>query len=118
MTSKRDLARFDKLQRIGCIACRQLGFYAPADVHHVLTGGRRTGHQDTIPLCPYHHRGVCFVNNGVDMGPSLANGSKPFHARFGTQAKLLAQVNKMLEPIKPYTQTGLNEGPYLPKVKA
>lgn len=115
--TKRDLARFDKLQRIGCIACRQLGVYSQADVHHILSGGRRTGHQATIPLCPYHHRGVGCVGAAI-MGPSLANGSKPFHERFGTQAELLAMVNKMLEPIKPYPQTGLNEGPYLPKVKA
>lgn len=93
--NKRDLSRFDALQRLGCIACHILGVYSAPDVHHVLTGGRRTGHQETIPLCPYHHRGV---NPGVIsiqdfMGPSLANGSKPFHKRFGTQAELLERVN-------------------------
>lgn len=95
MTSRRDLSRFDKLQRIGCIACRILGVYSLADVHHVLTGGRRTGHQDTIPLCPWHHRGVLPPHE--DLGPSLANGSKPFHARFGRQEELLKQVNELIE---------------------
>lgn len=107
MTSKRDLSRFDALQRIGCIACRILGVHSQADVHHVLTGGRRTGHQDTIPLCPYHHRGVLpasFIHLGgdpekydsFDAGPSLANGSKPFHARFGRQEELLQMVNSLI----------------------
>jgi hypothetical protein len=103
VTSKRDLSRFDQLQRIGCIACRILGVFSQADVHHVLTGGRRTGHQDTIPLCPYHHRGVigCVmgVENGkpaFDPGPSLANGSKTFHKFFGTQQELLAHVNQLI----------------------
>ena len=95
MATKRDLHRFDKLQRLGCIACRILGFYTQPDVHHVLSGGRRTGHQNTIPLCPWHHRGI---RPGVltpdYLGPSLANGSKPFHARFGTQKQLLDKVNK------------------------
>lgn len=94
MTSRRDLSRFDKLQRLGCIACRILGVYSFADVHHILTGGRRTGHQDTIPLCPWHHRGVLPPHE--DMGPSLANGSKPFHARFGRQEELLAKVNDLI----------------------
>jgi Recombination enhancement, RecA-dependent nuclease len=96
--TKADLARFDALQRIGCICCRILGVYSQADMHHVLTGGRRTGHKDTIPLCPYHHRGVvAFPRGSFDPGPSLANGSKPFHARFGTQKELLAKVNELIK---------------------
>lgn len=97
--NKRDLARFDKLQRYGCVACRILGFYSAPDVHHVLSGGRRTGHQATLPLCPYHHRGMLpsEAQWHLDMGPSLANGSKPFHARFGTQSELLDKVNRELK---------------------
>lgn len=94
MTSRRDLSRFDQLQRIGCIACRILGVFSQADVHHVLSGGRRQGHQATIPLCPWHHRGVLPPHQ--DMGPSLANGSKPFHAKFGRQEELLAKVNELI----------------------
>jgi hypothetical protein len=99
MTSKRDIARFDALQRIGCIACRILGFYSAPDVHHVLSGGRRTGHQNTFGLCPFHHRGVTgnWTREVIArMGPSLANGSKPFHSRFGTQQELLAKVNELI----------------------
>lgn len=92
--TKADLRRFDALQTLGCIACRILGVYSLPDIHHVLTGGRRTGHQATIPLCPWHHRGVLPPHQ--DLGPSLANGSKPFHARFGKQEELLAKVNGLI----------------------
>lgn len=95
MVNKSDLARFDKLQRIGCICCRMAGHgYAIPEVHHVLSGGRRIGHQATLPLCPHHHR---FPNNKTVHGPSLADGSKLFHAHWGTQLELLAKVNSIIE---------------------
>ena len=101
--TKRDLKRFDALRRIGCIACRLSGVFSQADIHHVLSGGRRKGHQATIPLCPWHHRGVpptpgyTAEDDTRLRGPSLAHGSKPFHAKFGTQQELLAKVNKMIK---------------------
>ena len=93
--TKADIARFDALHRIGCICCRKAGsgFRAP-DIHHILCGGRRIGNQATIPLCPEHHR---FPSNGTVVGPSLADGSKPFHARWGTQLALLAEVNELIK---------------------
>lgn len=100
MSTKAEIRRFQALQRLGCIACHVLGFFSPPDIHHILSGGRRTGHKDTIPLCPYHHRGVItgtMVYPELIYGPSLANGSKPFHERFGTQAALLALTNELLE---------------------
>lgn len=95
MSTKAEQARFRRLVDLGCICCKILGFYSVPEIHHILSGGRRIGHMSTLPLCIYHHRGVPI---GIDdptviMGPSLANGSKPFHARFGTQAELLKIVN-------------------------
>ena len=89
--TKLDDRRFQRFQDIGCIACRQHGEYRQADVHHLLSGGRRRGHEFTIPLCPYHHRNV-----GVGIGPSLACGSKPFHEAFGSDEELLARTNRLL----------------------
>ncbi len=43
-----------------CCLCRHLGLGAtPAEVHHVRArhGWGRSSHEDTIPLCPTHHRG-------------------------------------------------------------
>lgn len=89
--------RFQQLQELGCVCCRQAGCgYVPPDIHHILDGGRRKSHDDTIPLCPYHHRGIQ-SEFGVYPGPSLADGKKPFEAEWGTQKELLRKVNQYLK---------------------
>ena len=81
--TKKDLARFRKLQDIGCIACRYDGHNGvPADIHHLLNG-YRIGHSATIPLCPWHHSGVLdgsFECDRVRMNPSLANHKRGLEA--------------------------------------
>jgi hypothetical protein len=90
-----DLERFRKLQALGCIACRnRLGQYAEPDIHHLLSGGRRRGHQYTIPLCPPHHRGVGHIPELH--GPSLALAPRRFRQEFGSDEELLAQVNELI----------------------
>lgn len=92
--TKLDARRFLKLVELGCIACIKAGSgYRAPDIHHVLRGGRRIGHQATLPLCPEHHR---FPSNGKVVGPSLADGSKVFEAKWGTQKDLLIEVNAMI----------------------
>ena len=102
MTTKADRARFDAFRRIGCVACGMEGaMYRAADVHHLLSGGRRRGHQYTVPLCEWHHRGV--PNDGVTMkletqllGPSLALTPRKFRERYGTDEELLAYTNRLI----------------------
>ena len=53
------------------------------------------GHDFTIPLCPYHHRGV-IQDFEVWKGPSLADGKKPFVEHYGTELELLEKVNNLL----------------------
>ncbi len=98
--TKADLARFDAFRRIGCVACRKedLGI-TPADVHHLLSGGRRLGHQHSIPLCPWHHRGAAIGSRrdmAANYGPSLAHGSKAFRARYGSDEHLLEYTNDLI----------------------
>ncbi len=94
--TKADRERFEKLQRLGCVCCRKAGSgYRAPDIHHVLSGGRRMGHQYTLPLCPDHHRWPGHKNGAV-VGPSLADGSKKFEAYWGTQLELLAEVNALI----------------------
>jgi len=105
--NKMDRARFDMLRRIGCIACRKDGHRNDQiDVHHLTEGGRRLGHQQTIPLCPWHHRGVIpFLPYPVEQkylhltAPSLAVSRRDFEAKYGTQRELLDEVNKLLEAV-------------------
>ena len=100
MTSKRDLARYRKLQEIGCICCCILGIPGvPGDIHHIVDKGYRRlsgGNSSTLCLCPYHHRHASAAGADSRYGPSLAHGSKLFAARWGSQRELLARVNDML----------------------
>jgi hypothetical protein len=101
MTTKADLSRFQALERIGCIACHMQDRWTASDVHHVLSGGKRKGHQYTIPLCPWHHRGVTSAGySRKDMhdiaGPSLALNPKAFHGEFGDDEGLLTLTNQLI----------------------
>lgn len=98
--TKAQQARFDAIKASGCIVCalRGLNRVYP-EIHHLLSGGRRRGHDFTIGLCPWHHRAVPFgdwMNHArcrADLGPSLAEGSKTFHAEHGSDEYLLAAQN-------------------------
>lgn len=102
--TKAETAHIERIKRGWCACCqanRKRGLATAdgegCDAHHVLSGGRRRGHLDTLGLCPYHHRGVIpagFATQAIAvrcLGPSLAHGSKPFRAFYGSDADLLAQ---------------------------
>ena len=101
-----DIERFAKLHALGCIVSRV--FYdrwEPAEIHHLVEGRKRLGHQFTIPLSPWFHRGV---PPRMDMrpseateqiGPSLAISKRKFVERFGTERELLKQTDKLIEDI-------------------
>ena len=99
--TKADKARFLAFQEIGCVACAQDYRFALADAHHLLSGGRRKGHQYTIPLCPWHHRGVPpegFAIGGAELilGPSLALSPKRFRDEYGDDDLLLTFTNERI----------------------
>ena len=101
MTTKADQARFNAFQRIGCVACHMSDRWSPADVHHLLSGGRRRGNRYTIPLCPWHHRGLPAAGQSLkDMrdlfGPSLALTSKDFRGEYGDDEGLLALTDGLI----------------------
>lgn len=80
--------------QLGCVVCHLQGFPGtPAEVHHLLRGGRRIGHLHTIPLCsPGHHRN----------GDGVKKISRhPFKARFeqayGTEEELLAKTRELVK---------------------
>ena len=95
--TKAQIARWQRFQDIGCICCWQIGKYSEPEVQHLLSGGRRRGHDFTIPLCPYHHRGIGRINGE----PSMAQGTKPFRERYGSDSSLLALTNELLERREP-----------------
>lgn len=102
----KDRNRWARFPDVGCVACRLSGKRnQQTEVHHLNKGGmagrERRGHQETIPLCAFHHRAIPpepFNREWarLNLGPSLAEGSKPFRARYGTDDELLALTNKWL----------------------
>lgn len=95
--------RMDALSKMPCIASVLLGFKQPfkTEVHHITSGGRRLGHDFTIPLNSWTHRGVLKsgytqVSMTLAYGPSLALSKRAFVAHYGTELELLEIVNKKL----------------------
>lgn len=103
--TKADKRRFQLLQEVGCIPCRMRGLgHQYGDIHHLVDGGKRLGHQYTICLCKWHHVGY---EPGVPdkiaeqyKGPSLARNKKAFYNEFGTEMELLEAYNKALEIVE------------------
>lgn len=102
--TKAEAARFAKLKALGCIACRLNGDFsetAEPEIHHFLSGNRRIGHEATVPLCTFHHRGIAY--DGVpeawflaNVGPSWHLHRREFRARYGTDWELLQTVNELI----------------------
>ena len=101
--------RIVMVKELGCICCqmnradgRPTAFFGVAEAHHLLSGGRRRGHEFTIGLCQWHHRGVPPFESAraSDMvrtfGPSVATGSRAFHERYGTDDELLEYQEQLL----------------------
>lgn len=89
--TKAERAWMDAIVQIGCIVCSVTGRgYAPAEVHHLLSGGRRKGHLFTIPLCWSHHRSGRNDEHIV----SRDQNQRRFERRYGTEEYLLEQTRE------------------------
>ena len=102
--TKEQKNRMMAIKEAGCLACKLLKpeRYSYAEADHLKSGNRRIGHDHTIALCPWHHRmvppeGMTFKQAREILGPSKAEGSKPFHARFGSEQFLLEMQRDLLE---------------------
>ena len=96
--NKADQKRVQRFEKVGCIACRLDERANPNyDVHH-LVRGYRIGDHATIPLCPWHHRGVCEGSPEAfkaEYGPSMKWHKKEFDRQYGSQQKLLELTNEL-----------------------
>lgn len=97
-----DIERFAQLYAMGCIVSRlYFDRWEPAEIHHLVEGRKRLGHQFTIPLSPWFHRGVPPADLRPSeaakiLGPSLAMSKRDFVARFDTERNLLAKVDELI----------------------
>ncbi len=99
-----DIERFAALYALGCVVSRliDVGRWEPAEIHHLVEGRKRLGHQFTIPLSPWFHRGI---PSSFDvrpsqatkaLGPSLALNKRAFVDRFGRERQLLELTNELI----------------------
>ena len=88
---------YDRLCRIGCIACHTLGFgYSLPEIHHIRHGagaGQKSAFDKAIPLCPHHHRLGGY-------GCAIHAGRRGFEATVGmTEVELLEKTLQLLEEL-------------------
>jgi hypothetical protein len=100
--TREEAARIEACKSGPCVACAIKGRASwGGDYHHLLSGGIRRGHLFGVCLCAWHHRavpdwGCTHEEMRQHYGPSLAEGSKPFHAVFGTDQDLLDKQSELL----------------------
>lgn len=108
----KDVLRWSAMREIGCIACivnswfGHDGFWkCPMNIemHHLLSGGRRIGHQATVALCHWHHQAKRFPDpargykeQATLYGPSLEREPRLFHEIYGSDEEILAMQNELL----------------------
>ena len=89
-------------QNFGCIPCllEDLPFRI-ATVQHVVEGGKRLGHQATYGLCAWHHFAQPESFSHADarriLGPSLAEGKRPYQERYGSETILVEVQDFMID---------------------
>jgi hypothetical protein len=91
MTTKAESEWMDRVARLGCIVCRNLGLGdTPTGIHHCGTymGGGRD-HFKTIGLCHEHHQG----KEGID-GKHMSK--REWESKYGTEEQLMRQVREEL----------------------
>lgn len=99
--------RFFLIREIGCIACLSRGITRAAEVHHLTIGGKhgqkRRGHDFTVGLCSWHHRGENAFGSAslgeLTYGPSYAREPRKFRETFGHDDKLLAEQERLIEEL-------------------
>lgn len=101
--TKAQADRMDKLREFGCVACwlDSASYRVEPEIHHFLSGGKRIGHDATVPLCGWHHRAAPWfamtVTECLDAyGPSWHQHRRAFRARYGQDDELLALTNDLI----------------------
>ena len=92
--NKAERKYLSRVAELGCIPCLNMNYETPqVEIHHCRTGagmGQRSKHiGGTVGMCVKHHR-----TGGY--GVAIHAGQKEFERIHGTEAELLAQVDRLL----------------------
>ena len=99
--NKMEQLRVDRMMRLGCVFCAQVGLvYVAHECHHIVEGHRRLGHWFTLPLCRGHHQGDWTLEQKLAIHPNklvgIFSGSKLFEPVYGTERELWEIVQQHL----------------------
>ena len=104
--TKAQAARFDAIRDVGCIVAKMRGLRRiPCEIHHLTVGGKhgqkRRGHDFTIGLNPWSHRGEAFGGwspaQCLEMfGPSYALQPRRFREEIGRDEALLEYQDELI----------------------
>lgn len=104
--TKAQQERLDAIHAMPCIACdiEDCTQGSRTEAHHLVDKGTRKlsgGHDATIPLCGWHHRGekpdhMKLREMHLLYGPSLELQKKEFKNIYGNERTLLAMVDAKL----------------------
>lgn len=107
--TKAQRARFDSIYAIGCIVAKLRGLRrVPCEIHHLTVGGkhgqRRRGHDCTIGLNPWSHRGEPFGGMTAQQcearfGPSYALQPRRFRQEIGNDDFLLGYQDELIQQL-------------------
>lgn len=80
---------------------KYLSVFSGLECAHIDGKTKPDAHDKTVSLGAWHHMGTPHEgwtrhSMRVEYGPSLAEGSKPFHAKFGSNKQLLERQNAIL----------------------
>ncbi len=92
--NKADLALWDALANLGCIACLQDGRINPfVSIHHIDGRTKPEAHQKVLPLCAGHHQdGTGQDRSMIAVHPFKAR----FQAKYGNQYDLLDKCKRLI----------------------
>ncbi len=112
----------NKLGSLGCICCRNQGWYTEAmnnqegqafiSMHHVEGRVKPWAHAKQLPLCHFHHQVEPPSDAPVELFPIHGNSKKAWEKVNGTQEALLKQVYEMINETRPWLESSAgNESP-------
>lgn len=117
VATKAQRRRWEDAKARGCVACHintvdhglaRASYGNDLEMHHLLSGGRRIGHDATVCLCHFHHQAkrLPYPESGYEeqakaFGPSLERESRRFHEFYGTDEQLLDYQEIILVQLAP-----------------
>lgn len=110
----------NKLAALGCICCRNQGWYTEAmnnqegqtfiSMHHVEGRVKPWAHAKQLPLCQWHHQIEPPTDAPLELFPLHGNSKKSWEKTNGTQEALLEQVYEMINEPRPWLESVQEEG--------